>query len=268
MKEEINPALWQELKKLGRESSPEDLRQRGIKRLISILTSQVSLGIDRAINRTILERTLSPLDADELRSFTAAASAEFVASLHEEDRAGFAELLEQHRHDLQAELAAVQEDLNEHRGFVEQQEDPERWPMDAERAEDLRLRVQSRLLPILPTGGPLLRAVVADLLELFTEERAAALAEQRRETDADSARLQRRIAKLIASLEHIEATLARWSREPESGGRASGHREVRELVAADPQPARRQGALEQIYRANVELQHHIDEERGSKERND
>ena len=287
MKEEISPALWQELKKLGRELTPDELRQRGVKRLITIRTSAVSLGIERAINRTILERTIGRADPEELRTFTTAASAEFASRLRDGDERraapgharaenghdyaehlpGFGELLEQHRLDLHAELETVHAELNERRGFAEQQESPALWPMDAERADDLRLRVQARLLPIferLPAGNPPLRSVVADLLALFGEERAVALAELRRENDADLAQLERRLAKLIVSVEHTESLLAHIGQESKSRGLASAYREVQGLDSGEGPDSsardleRRREMLDEIFRANVELQHGLE----------
>jgi hypothetical protein len=264
MKEEINPALWQELKKHGREMTPEELRQRGVKRVVSIRTSEISRSIERAINRTILERTIGRTDPEELRAFSSAASAEFAAEFQGEEHRGLGEVIQQHRRELQAELEAVHQDLNERRGFVEQQEDPDRWPVPAERLDELRLRVQARLLPIferLPAGSPPLRTVVADLLEVFAEERASAMAEQHRETDADTLRLERRIAKLVASLEHTEIVLDRLTRESKSAGRASAYREVQGLDPHAADAERRHSVLNEVFHANVDLQTSVVKER-------
>jgi hypothetical protein len=71
-------------------------------------------------------------------------------------------------------------------------------------------------------------------------------------------RLERRIAKLVASLEHTELVLDRVAKAGNEAGRASGHREVEGLDPGAPEVEIRRGMLAQIFRANVELKDRVE----------
>lgn len=66
--ESVNDALAEGLKGLGRSMTPEDMLSRGVRKVRSLSTVQVSQLVERAVNKTILERTLrvSPEEKKEL----------------------------------------------------------------------------------------------------------------------------------------------------------------------------------------------------------
>jgi hypothetical protein len=253
-------ALWQELKKLGRELTPEELRQRGVRRVVSISTSKLSISIGRAINRTLIDRTLGEVELTEQRSLVSAARGELVDELRREEFHGSRAQIQQQRRDVQAELQNLRAASAGRRGLAEDQERAQRAAVDSERWNELRLGIQARLLPIferLPPGSPALRSVVADLLAMFEQEHAAGRAEVRREADAEPAQLERRIAKLLGGLERTEAARERVTHERRQSGRASAYREVQGLAGDDGETAERKALLDEIFRANVELRDQV-----------
>jgi hypothetical protein len=58
VKRKINSALQQGLKFLGRRMTPDDLKSRGVRTIRSVSSEQVSHLIERAVNQTLLERTM------------------------------------------------------------------------------------------------------------------------------------------------------------------------------------------------------------------
>ncbi|MEO6710769.1 MAG: hypothetical protein ABI054_09835, partial [Planctomycetota bacterium] len=83
MKREANSALLQELRKLGRSTTTDELRSRGVHAVVSIGSREISILIERAINRTLMERTIGPLHPDELRTLVDGAQAEFNSQVHD-----------------------------------------------------------------------------------------------------------------------------------------------------------------------------------------
>ena len=57
MKEEFNAALSEALEEIGRHTTPEQLRKRGVRRVLSVTRQDVSRLIEVAVNRTLLERS-------------------------------------------------------------------------------------------------------------------------------------------------------------------------------------------------------------------
>jgi len=107
----------------------------------------------------------------------------------------------------------------------------------------------------LPRGTLSERSVVSDLLAVFAEERAIELAAARRAADAEVGQLERRIAKLVSSLEAneslLESVVVARAGDP---GVASQYREVQGLASSATERTRRAAIMEQIFEANVDLQ--------------
>lgn len=169
--------------------------------------------------------------------------------------------LEEHRADVHDELSRLRATLVARRGFVEDQVKPAAWPVDPERWHTLRLRVQARLAEFAEQKGaeaPPSRLVAADLLDLFAKERAASLAELRRRSDFEVGQLERRLARLDASLEEAGELLAAVRNLPQlETGLASHYREVAGLDDGARQRERKTSILQQIFRANCELQERL-----------
>lgn len=243
---DANLALVGELARHGRATTPDELRRRGLHRVAAIKVSEVSVLIERAVNRVLWARE----PATPARPYT---PLEYTPEL-----AASREQVAEYRRAMQEELGALRGTIAARRGFAEQQENADNWPFDTERRDELKLRVHARLMPIfdlMPRGTVAERQVVADLLSLFAEERAIELANARRAADAEVAQLERRISKLVGHLEATEALLESVtianSAEP---GIASQYRDVQGLTGTGAELRRRRAIMEMIFQANVELQ--------------
>jgi predicted XRE-type DNA-binding protein len=61
---QINQALTQAVREFGAPTTPQQLEDRGVQRLRHVSLSQVSDMIEKAVNRTIMERTIGGMTAD------------------------------------------------------------------------------------------------------------------------------------------------------------------------------------------------------------
>jgi endonuclease/exonuclease/phosphatase family metal-dependent hydrolase len=167
----------------------------------------------------------------------------------------------EHRAGIQEALSRLRASLVSRRGFVEDLARTSAWPVDPERWHTLRLRVQARLVAFAeadPKLAPPPRVVAAELLELFAQERAASLAELRRQSDVDLTLLERHLSEVLETLDGAEDALATVRDLPHiEAGLASGYKEVQGL---DPEALfreRKKKMLEAIYRRNVDLYREI-----------
>jgi hypothetical protein len=165
--------------------------------------------------------------------------------------------IQEHRAGIQEALSRLRASLVSRRGFVEDLARTSAWPVDPERWHTLRLRVQARLVAFAeadPKLAPPPRVVAAELLDLFAQERAASLAELRRQSDVDLTVLERHLSEVLATLDGAEDALTAVRELPHiEAGLASGYREVQGL---DPEALfreRKKQMLEAIYRHNVDL---------------
>ena len=76
----LNQALTDVVRRWARPTTPEELAQRGVARLRSVSLSRVANLIEKAVNRTLLARTIGD-PGDSERGFSQAARAEFVRML-------------------------------------------------------------------------------------------------------------------------------------------------------------------------------------------
>jgi hypothetical protein len=265
-----NAALLSELAHNGRSTTPDDLIQRGLQRVPMIGLSEMSSLIERAVNRALLGpargawagsvRTTDVVVAVRTSVTDVPAPSEAESEALSASRRQVAE----YRRAVEQELTSLRNSIAAHRGFAEQQENVDAWPLDPERRDELKLRVHARLMPIfdqLPRGVLSERSVVADLLAVFAEERAIELAAARRAADAEVEQLERRIAKLVASLEAneslLESVIVAKAGDP---GVASRYREVQGLDEHASEYSRRAAIMERIFEANVELQKQVAKE--------
>src|SRR6185436_15992412 len=61
---QLNQALTQAVREFGAPTTPKQLENRGVQRLRHISLTQVSDMIEKAVNRTIMERTIGGMTAD------------------------------------------------------------------------------------------------------------------------------------------------------------------------------------------------------------
>jgi hypothetical protein len=223
-KKELNPALEAALFELARMTTPDELRRRGVRSVLSVGKADVSRLIEITVNRTLLARTLGGLSPEERRFVIDAAEEAFHGDVRNmSDLAASRESLQRDGREIQEELDRLKRDLAGQPagpGFEELAEQE-----TAERLKPLRLRIQARLLPIferLPPGGPTLRATVVELLAVFAQEHEVGL-KRERET-------------LAGRTEHLE------------------RRTVQGLSTDEAQRERKLAMMRTIFEANVQLQ--------------
>ena len=257
MKGDVNPAFEQALEEVGRHTTPEQLSKRGVRQVLSVGKSDVARLIEKAVNRTLMERTIGGLSDEERRFVIDAAREAFddnVQEMHELEVSK--RTVERDKQDIRAELERIKKELSPGPGFEETRE----REAASDELKKLRLRIQARLLPIfdrLPQGKdiPTLRETAVDLLALFVQERDAALARQREELGGSVVQLERRIAKLMHSLEVTEQVLNRVSAAKDLElGIESIYRSVQGLNPAEAQNERKLEMMRNIFEANLSLQ--------------
>ncbi len=252
----LNPAFEQALEEVGRHTTPEALRQKGVRSLLSVGKSDVSRLIEKSVNRTLMERTIGGLSVDDKQLVVDAACEVFDDQVRGmQDLAVSRRTVEKDKEEIQAELARLKKELAPRPGFEETRE----LEASGEDLKKLRLRIQARLLPIfdrLPPGGPTLRATALDLLAVFVQERDDAVARYRGEMTDRIAQLERRIAKLMKSLEQTEEVLNRVSGMKDLElGIESIYRSVQGLGTGETDRERKLEMMKTIFEANIQLQH-------------
>lgn len=253
---ELNPAFAAELRRLGRSTTPEELRRRGVQRVRSVGSADLSLLIERAVNRTLMERTIGPLDEAGMQEVVDQAQQHLSRQLRDiEELADSRSLLQAHREEMQGELGRLRAALAERRAFMEH-EARGPAPLSADEHKQLLRRVHVCLAPLLP-GGRLegsAKAVAGDLVAMMHAHAAGLLAEQRRAFEDEMLKQERRVAKLVQSLERTEQVLARVARMKDlEEGVESLYRTVQGLSATDAASELKRAMLARIYEANVAL---------------
>ncbi len=256
---EINSALTNALAEIGRATTPAELERRGVKKLRSVGLAEISLLIERAVNQTLIERTLSVTSPKELAEYVDQATREFTRQAHNlQSLADSRALLQDHRKTVQLELDRLRADLASRRGFAESRE-----PISAAEAlglepGQLRKLIDARLQALAAAASSApedLASRTAEALQaLFEQLSGQALGEQRRKYDLELDQLERRIAKLIQSLEQTEKALAHLqhlvSLDP---GLESIYKTVQGLDPNEGDNRTKQAVLEKVFLENIEL---------------
>lgn len=245
----INPALDDALREMGRPTTPEDLQRRGVKRVRAVGMREVSLLIERAVNRTLVERTLA-VPHPVVEELVHAAQDEFLKQLKGlTDLADSRELVERHKREWRQSLAELRARVAERRGFLEQRR-PE--PHDPHAEREFRALIERQL------AGELDSARRADLVERLTALHVRGLVQSaqdmRREHDVELALLERRLEKLVASLEGVELALERAANTRAADlGIESIYKSVQGLPAAERARELKSALMASIFEANLEL---------------
>ena len=256
---ELNPAFSDALREMGRQVSVDELRKRGVKRVRSLGMAEVSLLIERAVNRTLMERT-SDLEPGEVERLAESAQAEFtrqLAGLHELADSRMA--VELHRREVHEQLRQLRRDLGLRLGFVEGEDPDGVAPRVLSQSE--RLAIQACLLPFLETGnrppGPAIEQVLLNLSKVLHGAVQDALRRQRQQLGQQMEVLERRIEKLKQSVEDGEAALQRLATAAAAStdpGVASIYREVQGLSEQARFREKKLALMSSLFEANVELQ--------------
>ncbi len=253
MKREVNPSFYAALADAGRKTTPQELAKKGVRKLRTYRLSEISFLIERALNKTLVERTLSPLAAEEMAELSEAAEREFKKQLGslEELRASRG-ALEMHRDSVQRELKALRSLVDRKRGA-------------STTASDLRhllIEIHGAIKPLSEqTKSPawLVKDVVTDLHALFEARIAASLEMERTGFEGEIENLERRIKKLVASIEQMEQALDRLARTKDlETGIASIYRTVQGLSSDESELDQKRLMMAALFAANVELRERID----------
>ncbi len=250
-KPELNQALSDALREFGSPTTPHELERRGVQRVRSISMAQISAMIEKAVNRTILERTLGGAQGD-------------LAQLVDHAQVGLLGLLKGVE-EVEASRGAIHESRNELMSELAQ--------MRQERTNALHLEPAGPSDPTVLKMKALIRASFGKLgvatpetaaieseleeraLVLLEEARRRAAAAQIRQRDDHIDQLERRITKLVQSLEQTEQILNRVAAMKNIDiGVASLFRVVQGLAQDEPNREMKRQLMETIFKANVEFQ--------------
>src|SRR5688572_30382408 len=188
--DKLNEALVEALRELGEATTPEDLRAQGVRRVRRVKREMISLLIEKAVNRTLMERTLG-VEQEELIALVRRAHDEFNHILGQQDEIERAreqigvrrEALRDELARIRSESAARSEDLARKRRTIERQE-------DELLAAGLRAAF-ARLERLPPEVRRLEREVLSRAMESLEVARASALVAGREESEEVVAELER-----------------------------------------------------------------------------
>lgn len=251
----LNDALVDALRELGDSTTPEELRAQGVGRVRRVKREMISLLIEKAVNRTVIERTLG-VDQRELADLVQQAHDEFNLIIRQQDeidrareQIGFRrQALHGEMARLRAEIAARGESRALRRREVEREEDE--FLTAGLRAAFARLE----RLP--PEIRRLERDVLSRVLQALEAARASAMLAGREESEELVTDLERRVVKLVQSLEASEQALARVGPLLRlDSGLESIYRTVQGLSAGEAGVQAKQEIMRAIFEKNLELLH-------------
>lgn len=255
-KAELNSALADAVREFGSPTTPQELEERGLRKVRYVPVRKISEMIEKAINRTILERTIGSANGD-------------LAALVDHAQAGMLGLLKGVE-----EVVASQDAVSRSRDELLE-----------ELAEMRRERAQASPMIAPDPGDPTVQKMIAAIRETFAklgprtpdvvtvehefterakvlleEARRRAAAAQIRERDAHVDRLERRIKKLVQSLEETEAALKQVAAMKNIDlGIASLYKAVQGLPMEESNRQLKQELMAMIFHANVDLQKRLEE---------
>ncbi|MFT5198774.1 MAG: hypothetical protein ACI87O_001433 [Planctomycetota bacterium] len=249
-------ALTNVVRRWARETTPEEMQARGVRKVRSVSLSRVAGLIEKAINRALIERTLGSV-GDDQEAFSNAAREEFVRliqggkpqSAPPEAGSAMDRLKSQLRHQRQ-DQAENQQLLSVKQGV--------KGPGDEILHADLK-KVFSAWGGDAERLSPLEQEIVKVAVGALRQERRrgqqAELDRQRSETEL----LARRVAKLNKELQNTEAELARViATKGVDAGVGSIYGEVQGLAQVDSQFERKSELMTALFAANIELRVKLD----------
>jgi hypothetical protein len=251
--DKLNEALVEALRELGETATPEELRAQGVRRVRRVRREMISLLIEKAVNRTVMERTLG-VGQDELLELVRRAQDEFNHIVGHQDE------IDRAREQIGARRVALRDELTRIRSEIAaQSEDRARKRRAIEREEDELLAAGlraafARLERLPPEVRRLERDVLSRAMESLEVARASALLAGREESEELVTGLERRVAKLVQSLEASEQALARVGPLLKlESGLESIYRTVQGLSMADPGAEAKKELMRAIFEKNLEL---------------
>ena len=253
---QVDNALTDVVRRWAKETTPEEMQARGVRKVRSVSLSKVAGLIEKAINRALIERTLGSV-GDDQEAFSSAAREEFVRLIQggkpqsAPPEAGSA--LDQ----LKSQLRNQRQDLEENQQLLSHKSGV-KGPADETLQTDLKSVFGAwggdaeRLSPL---EQEIVKVAVGALRQERRRGQQAELDRQKKETDL----LERRVAKLNKELQNTEAELARViaTKDLETGV-GSKYVEVQGLASADNQFERKSELMTALFAANIQLRVKLD----------
>ncbi|MEM7518874.1 MAG: hypothetical protein AAF368_18375, partial [Planctomycetota bacterium] len=203
MANDVNPAFFHALREAAKPTTLQELEARGVRKLRTIGAQDVAFLIERALNRTLVERTLGNVDADEMTDLSADVEEEFKKQLESlQDLKDSRALLDGHRRDMSEQVADLRERMEGRESFEDQVRKLGAM-QDGDALRHFRLQIRGCMKPILDrsqAGQSQVDQSTDDLVDLFHAELARLIAEKSRQYDNEVEQLQRRVTKLVSSL--------------------------------------------------------------------
>ncbi len=256
MEANFDNALTDVVRRWAKETSPEEMHARGVRKVRSVSLSRVAGLIEKAINRALIERTLGTV-GDDHAAFSSAAREEFVRLIQggkpksSPPEAGSA--LDQ----LKSRLKGQRQNLAENQQLLSHKHGV-KGPSDEELQVQLKKvftswgGAEERLSPL---EQEIMKVAVGALRQERRRGQQAELDRQKKETDL----LARRVAKLNKELHSTEAELARVKAAKQiDNGVASEFGEVQGLAQGDTQFERKSELMTALFAANIELRVKLD----------
>jgi hypothetical protein len=248
MKPEVHPSFYKALAGAGRKTTPEELAKQGVRRLRTYKMSEVSFLIERALNKTLAQRMLKPLPAEEMSELADAVEQEFKKQL------GGVNELRASRGELNHQRDSAKRELSRFREEVKQR------IVAAPKPGSSRVLLNDLSEAFKPIAaqftGPdwVIKGVITDLQALIEARVATALETEREAVDAQIGKLERRIAKLVGTTETMERALGSLAeaREPDIGI-ASIYRTTQGLSKNEANKEAKRAMMSDIFKANLEL---------------
>ncbi|MDP6385752.1 MAG: hypothetical protein QGI93_06105 [Planctomycetota bacterium] len=259
----LNDPITETLRRWSRQTTPDELKQRGVSHLRSVSLTRVSMLIEKAVNRALLARTLhndgddDDEESAQFESVSVTARKEFMA-MATSDVPVEEEVSDVQEHAVSA-LDQLKAELAGRRREVAEQERALRSVGGIAKDADEELATKLRAL-FVSWGGradspsALEREVIELTVQELRRERGNSERERLRHHQDEISVLERRIGKLTKLLSETEGDLARAERvgAPVSGI-ASEYDCVQGLSEDDEFHEKKSELMTAIFEANMEM---------------
>lgn len=257
MEPQLNEALTDAVRRWARPTTPDELKRRGVNRIRSLSLSRVAGLIDKAVNRTMIARTLGD-GTDDVTEFSDHARQEFLAMLRGDEDA-----VRRSEQEVEAQargaLGKLKDELAERRAAVDEERRALAQVGGEAKASDEELASKLRQL-FAAWGGspenpsPLEREVINLAVAEIRRERSAGSSARLEDQSKSIGLLERRIGKLNQLLGETEAKLKlERRRASEDPGVASEYDTVQGLDEGDNLFERKAELMASIFQANLAM---------------
>ncbi len=262
----LNEALTNAVRRWARPTTPDELKRRGVNRVRSVSLSRVASLLEKAVNRTMIARTIGCANGeypDDAEAFSGQARREFLAMLGGDD-ASLREGDREVEREARGTLKQLEGELAERREAVAAERRALAGVSGAVGESDGDLAQKLRTLfgawggsPENPS--PLEREVIALSVAELRRERAAGSSARLTEQAKSIELLERRISKLTLLLgkteQELTAARRRASADP---GVASVYDSVQGLDEDDNAFAKKAELITSIFEANMAMKDELE----------